>query len=100
MPFTPTSNITILPIDVPIAKNLFPLDEIHVGIPTPFDYDLFMSNSYVTFFRAMYTMLRIFYGEGKGREESLAHLWTGFDSDIAKFIHIYIEILKATILKL
>lgn len=43
-----------------MAKNLLPLVDIHVGIPTPFAYDLVISNSYVTFFKAMYTMLRIF----------------------------------------
>lgn len=52
-PFTPTSKMTIFPIDVPIAKNLLPLEDIQVGIPTPFVYDLFISKSYVTFFRVI-----------------------------------------------
>lgn len=48
--------MTTLPIEVPIARNLLPLVEMHVGTPTPFDSELFISNSSLTFLRIMYTM--------------------------------------------
>lgn len=59
MPLIPISKITILPIDVPIAKNLLPVVDIQVGIPTPLVSELVISKSYDTFLSAMYIILRI-----------------------------------------
>lgn len=99
-PLTPTSKMTIFPIDVPIAKNLFPLEDIQVGIPTPFVYDLFISKSYVTFFKVIQTILRIFYGPGIGKPERRAHLCKGFDYDNAKLLCKYIpQVLKLQVEK-
>lgn len=65
----------MLPIDVPMARNLLPEVEMHVGIPTPFgDYE-YTSNNWLTFFNGIYSMFWICEGEGAGNRSKRLYLF-------------------------
>ena len=60
----------MLPREVPNAKNLLPVPEIHVGIPTP--DTSFVLNNFDTFFKLIYIMFFI-YSKGVIGKSAIRH---------------------------